>query len=82
MAAEDFGFFARELPSVFSFLGIGNGTSPGLHSPRFSMDEGQLGVGARYLAELARQLLLQQPGGAAVPPPAGGDGRGLVDNEL
>lgn len=36
--------------------GIGNGTT-GLHTPTFQMDQNQLEVGARYLAQLVKRLL-------------------------
>lgn len=40
MAAEDFAFYGRQVPSAFTFLGIADeakGTTTGLHNPRFLM---------------------------------------------
>jgi IAA-amino acid hydrolase len=63
MPAEDFSFFARALPSAFSFLGAADprGTAGGggglLHNPRFSLDEGVLPVGAALHAAVAAEYL-------------------------
>jgi IAA-amino acid hydrolase len=63
MPAEDFAFFARALPSAFSFLGAadprgaGGGGGGLLHNPRFSLDEGVLPVGAALHAALAAEYL-------------------------
>lgn len=75
MPAEDFSFFARALPSAFSFLGaadpLGAGGGGGglLHNPRFSLDEGVLPVGAALHAAVAAEYLarggLEEPEGAA-----------------
>ena len=38
MAAEDFAYYGEAVPSVFSFLGIGNsvlGSDASLHNPHF-----------------------------------------------
>lgn len=60
MAAEDFSFYSKAVPSVFSFLGIGDpvaGTNASLHSPRFAMDERQMPLGAALHAAVALRLL-------------------------
>lgn len=63
MPAEDFSFFARALPSAFSFIGAADprGAAGGggglLHNPRFSLDEGVLPVGAALHAAVAAEYL-------------------------
>ncbi len=57
MTGEDFAYFAKEVPSLFMFLGTGNeekGITMPLHSENFEIDEAELilGVGI-YLAFLA-----------------------------
>ena len=45
MGAEDFSFYAQEVPASFFFLGTGNatlGTDIGVHNPYFKLDEGVL----------------------------------------
>lgn len=62
MAAEDFSFYAQSVPAVFTFLGSG-GTSPpgvGLHNPKFTLDEGVLPQGAALHAALAVEWVEQQ----------------------
>ncbi len=57
-AAEDFAFYARECPSCFYILGVGNeaaGIVHGLHTPRFTIDEEALRTGAATMAHLAWQ---------------------------
>jgi hippurate hydrolase len=66
MGSEDFGAFARVVPSCFAFLG--NGTEPGkggtpLHSRDYDMNDDVLETGVRFYAELARSVL--PPGGVA-----------------
>ena len=56
MTAEDFAFFAQELPACFYRLGTGNvqrGISAGVHTPNFDIDEAALPIGAGLLAALA-----------------------------
>lgn len=58
LGAEDFSFFAQQVPGLFVFLG---GRTPGdaaenwaaNHSPRFHLDEAMLPLGVRTLANLA-----------------------------
>ena len=60
--AEDFSFYAREVPAMFAFLGITPAdqlaTADSNHSPRFYVDEKALPTGARALARLAVDYLL------------------------
>ena len=56
--AEDFSYFAREVPGLFVFLGVSPegqnpATAPRNHSPYFFADEAALLVGVRTLAHLA-----------------------------
>lgn len=69
MAAEDFSFYAREVPGLFLDLGV---TPPDRlagaasnHSPRFFVDEAALPVGVRALAHLAIDYLAAAKGTAA-----------------
>ncbi|KAI3426500.1 hypothetical protein D9Q98_008865 [Chlorella vulgaris] len=62
MAGEDFSFIARIVPSCFTFLGTRNeslGAVHGLHTPRFTLDEGVLKVGAALHTALASEYLEQ-----------------------
>lgn len=66
MGAEDFAYYAREIPSLFVFLGVnreGVSTSEAAsnHSPHFYVNEDALIVGVRALAGLAVDYM----GGAA-----------------
>ncbi len=60
--AEDFSFFAEEVPSVFLFLGgmpaDGNrATAPGHHTPDFFIDESGLTYGVQLYTNLALDYL-------------------------
>ncbi len=60
--AEDFSFFAREVPGLYFWLGIRPPDVPEAeaapnHSPRFFVDETALGLGVRALAALAADFL-------------------------
>jgi len=62
--AEDFSYYAREVPGVFLFLGgrpaeVPAGEAPANHSPHFFVDEGALKVGVRTLAAMALDFLEQ-----------------------
>ena len=51
---------AEKVPGVFTFLGIRNasaGAVHGLHTPRFTLDEGQLPLGAALHAATALRFL-------------------------
>jgi amidohydrolase len=57
-AAEDFSFFAKQVPGLYVFLGItppdqDPATAAPNHSPHFFVDEGALVVGVRTMASLA-----------------------------
>ncbi|MBM3405565.1 MAG: amidohydrolase [Bacteroidetes bacterium] len=60
MTAEDFAYFARQVPACFYRLGIRNeakGIVHNLHTSRFDVDEESLVTGAGTLAYLAISLL-------------------------
>jgi len=75
--AEDFAYFAREVPGFYFWLGIREpGTRPEdaapNHSPHFRIDESALELGVRALANLAVDWLAAGPeagaqGGAGAP---------------
>ncbi len=54
MAAEDFGWFAREVPALFLHLGtVAPGTTSGNHhTPTFRADDGAIPVGMRLMCRL------------------------------
>jgi amidohydrolase len=60
--AEDFSYYALEVPGLFLFLGVTPpekvATADSNHSPRFFVDEAALPTGARALAHLALDYLL------------------------
>ena len=65
--AEDFSYFANEVPGLFIFLGIAPAdadieTVPRNHSPYFFVDESALITGVRALASLAVDYMVQPPG--------------------
>ena len=63
--AEDFSYYALEVPGIFFFLG---GTAPGIdpeqapsnHSPRFQIDESALALGVKALVNLTLDYQQQQ----------------------
>lgn len=62
MASEDFAYFAREVPSVYFFVGAtpaGQDASkaPANHSPKFFLDEGALKVGMESMLQAALDYL-------------------------
>jgi len=62
MGAEDFSFYAREVPAMFFFVGatapgIDPATAPGNHSPEFVLDEAALDVGLRAMLQVALDYL-------------------------
>jgi len=62
MGAEDFSFYAREVPSMFFFVGATSAgtdpaTAPSNHSPQFLLDEQSLDVGFRALLQVALDYL-------------------------
>ncbi len=63
--AEDFSYFANEVPGLFIFLGVAPpdadlATVPRNHSPYFFADEAALLTGVRALASLAIDYMVQQ----------------------
>ncbi len=61
MGGEDFAYIAREVPSVFFRLGVGNqarGITYPVHTSRFDIDESALPIGAAALATIAQDYLL------------------------
>lgn len=66
MGAEDFSFYAREVPGFFFFVGAtpkGQDTSkaPSNHSPEFFLDESALDVGLRSMLQVALDYLHGTP---------------------
>jgi amidohydrolase len=63
--AEDFSYYAHEVPGLFVFLGVTPpadvATAASNHSPRFYVDESALATGARALAHLAADYLTRRP---------------------
>ena len=63
--AEDFSYYALEVPAMFAFLGITPpadvATADSNHSPRFYVDESALPTGAKALAHLAVDYLTSAP---------------------
>lgn len=62
MASEDFAYFAREVPSVYFFVGAtpaGQDASkaPANHSPKFFLDEGALKVGMASMLQATLDYL-------------------------
>lgn len=53
LGAEDFAFYSQELPSCFYRLGTGNeakGTTVGVHTPTFNIDEDAIELGIGFMA--------------------------------
>ncbi|MDG2525085.1 M20 family metallopeptidase [Stenotrophomonas sp. HITSZ_GD] len=68
MGAEDFSFYAREVPGLFFFVGstragIDPATAPSNHSPKFLLDEKSLDVGLRALLQVSLDYLHGGPQG-------------------
>ncbi|MDY4340373.1 M20 family metallopeptidase [Xanthomonas sp. LF07-6] len=64
MGAEDFSFYAQQVPSMFFFVGatgpgIDPATAPSNHSPQFLLDETALDVGLRAMLQVALDYLKQ-----------------------
>ena len=55
MGSEDFSFMLRERPGAF--IGIGNGPSSALHTPRYDFNDEILPIGASYWARLVEREL-------------------------
>jgi len=66
MVAEDFSYFQEKIPGMFYFVGVtpkdqDMAAAAPNHSPRFHIDESGLLPGARSLAALAVDFLMQKP---------------------
>ncbi|WP_369942632.1 M20 family metallopeptidase [Xanthomonas medicagonis] len=62
MGAEDFSFYAQQVPSLFFFVGatgpgIDPATAPSNHSPQFLLDESALDVGLRAMLQVSLDYL-------------------------
>ncbi|WP_206862049.1 M20 family metallopeptidase [Lysobacter changpingensis] len=71
MGAEDFSYYAKEVPSMFFFVGatakgIDPVTAPSNHSPKFALDESALDLGLRALLQVTLDYLHSPTQGAAV----------------
>ncbi len=60
--AEDFSYYAREVPAMFFFVGatapgIDPLTAPSNHSPLFTLDESSLDLGLRAMLQLTLDYL-------------------------
>jgi len=56
MTAEDFSYFANEVPSCFYRIGVGNPRAKhnyGLHTSKFNIEEDSLKIGMGLMAYLA-----------------------------
>jgi len=68
MGAEDYAYFAREVPSMYFFVGatakgVDPATAPSNHSPKFMLDEQSLDVGLRALLQVTLDYLHSPPQG-------------------
>ncbi|MBB6367342.1 amidohydrolase [Xanthomonas sacchari] len=66
MGAEDFSYYAQQLPSMFFFVGatgpgIDPATAPSNHSPQFLLDETALDVGLRAMLQVSLDYLGMKP---------------------
>jgi amidohydrolase len=66
MGAEDFSYYAKEVPGFFFFIGItpqgqDASTAPSNHSPEFFLDESALKVGTRSMLQVALDYLNKAP---------------------
>lgn len=71
MGAEDFSFYAKEVPSMFFFVGatakgIDPVTAPSNHSPKFALDEASLDLGLRALLQVTLDYLHSPTSAVAV----------------
>lgn len=63
MGAEDFAYYSHQVPSCFYRLGTGNeakGTTHGVHTPVFNIDEDALEIGIGLMAWMAVNQLADQ----------------------
>lgn len=62
MGAEDFGYYSQQIPGCFFRLGTGNkakGTTSGVHTPLFNIDEDAIEIGMGMMAMLGAKATLQ-----------------------
>ncbi|ALN94263.1 MULTISPECIES: M20 family metallopeptidase [Lysobacter] len=62
MGAEDFSYYAKEVPAMFFFVGatepgVDPSTAPSNHSPKFKLDESSLDVGLRAMLQVTLDYL-------------------------
>jgi amidohydrolase len=65
MGAEDFAFFAKEVPSFFYFVGVRNaerGITAAHHTPDFDLDEDGLVIGAKVMSSMVLDYLERHAG--------------------
>ncbi|HXK25199.1 MAG TPA: amidohydrolase [Myxococcota bacterium] len=65
-AAEDFAFYAQQVPGLFFWLGVRRpdvavADAAQIHTPRFDLDEAALPLGVRAMSELALAFLHGSP---------------------
>ncbi len=63
MGAEDFGYYARQIPGCFFRLGVRNdvkGITSGVHTPTFNIDEDAIETGAGMMAWLGATLAVRE----------------------
>jgi amidohydrolase len=70
MGAEDFSYYAKDVPAMFFFVGatspgIDPATAPSNHSPKFLLDESSLDLGLRALLQVTLDYLHQGASGPA-----------------
>jgi amidohydrolase len=68
MGSEDFSYFAKEVPSMFFFVGATDpgveiSSAPSNHSPKFKLDEASLDVGLRSMLQVTLDYLNGQKAG-------------------
>jgi amidohydrolase len=62
MGAEDFSYYAKEVPAMFFFVGstepgVDPTTAPSNHSPKFKLDESSLDIGLRAMLQVTLDYL-------------------------
>ncbi|UOF15032.1 M20 family metallopeptidase [Lysobacter capsici] len=62
MGAEDFSYYAKEVPAMFFFVGsteagVDPSTAPSNHSPKFKLDESSLDIGLRAMLQVTLDYL-------------------------
>jgi len=63
MGAEDFAYYAKEVPAMFFFVGAtpagqDPAKAPSNHSPKFFLDESALPLGTRAMLQVALDYLV------------------------